>query len=69
MPQLNKEIEKFDNDELIESFINGNYDYIRDTWKQMSYIDKDNYIIDIKSSYLSDDSKLRFLSILLRTTF
>ena len=60
---------KFDNDELIESYLNGNMDYIRKSWKDMNYIDKDDFIVDIRSSYITDFNKIQLLSILLKSTF
>ena len=57
-------------DELIESFINGNSDYIAGEFKKMSYIEKDKFITDIKSNDLiSGEEKLDIFIFLLKKLF
>lgn len=57
-------------DELIESFLNGNIDFIKSEWNKMNYIDKDKFIDDIFSCVIEDESKkLKLLAVLLRATF
>lgn len=60
--------EKFD--ELIGTFINGNFDEVKRAWKKFNYIDKDNFIDAIRSSEeINEADKIKMLAIILRSTF
>ena len=57
-------------DAIIESYINGNISYLRESFENMDSAKKETFINYVKNDdYLSADDKLKVFIILLKNTF
>ena len=57
-------------DVIIESYINGNISYLRESFEDMDSAKKESFVNYVKNDdYLSADDKLKIFIILLKNTF